>query len=134
MSAMNPMLGQALQNPQVRTMLSNPAMMQQMMAMQGGMGGMGGMGGLGQMGMPGAAPPGGLDFSSIVGAGRPLGGFPGAFPPAAPAAPAVDPAVQYAAQLQQLQDMGFPDATANLRALVQTRGNVNAAVERLFSS
>lgn len=53
--------------------------------------------------------------------------------PAAPAAPAQDPAVQYANQLQQLQDMGFSDAAANLQALIRTRGNVNAAVERLLS-
>jgi len=49
------------------------------------------------------------------------------------AAPAVDPAVQYANQLQQLQDMGFADADANLQALIRTRGNVNNAVERLLS-
>lgn len=53
--------------------------------------------------------------------------------PATPAAPAVDPAVQYANQLQQLQDMGFADAEANLQALIRTRGNVNNAVERLLS-
>jgi ubiquilin len=54
-------------------------------------------------------------------------------PPAAPPAPA-DPATTYASQQQQLQDMGFGDTAANLRALVQTQGNVNAAVERLLSS
>ena len=54
-------------------------------------------------------------------------------PAATPAAPAVDPAVQYANQLQQLQDMGFADAEANLQALIRTRGNVNNAVERLLS-
>lgn len=53
--------------------------------------------------------------------------------PAAPAAPLVEPAVQYANQLQQLQDMGFGDAEANLQALIRTRGNVNNAVERLLS-
>lgn len=30
--------------------------------------------------------------------------------------------------------MGFPDSAANLRALISTNGNVNAAVDRLFSS
>ena len=50
-----------------------------------------------------------------------------------PAAP-TDPATTYASQQQQLQDMGFTDVAANLRALVQTQGNVNAAVERLLSS
>ena len=47
--------------------------------------------------------------------------------------PSQDPAVRFAAQLQQLQDMGFSDGAANLQALVRTNGNVNAAVERLLS-
>ena len=80
---------------------------------------------------------GGLDFSNILnGAGsgvgtpaQPVGGG----TPAAPPAPA-DPATTYSSQQQQLQDMGFTDTSANLRALVQTQGNVNAAVERLLSS
>ncbi len=57
----------------------------------------------------------------------------GASAPAPTPAPAQDPAVQYANQLQQLQDMGFSDGAANLQALIRTRGNVNAAVERLLS-
>ena len=32
-----------------------------------------------------------------------------------------------------LQDMGFSDRTANIRALQAVSGNVNAAVERLLS-
>lgn len=98
--------------------------------------------GMGAGGFPGfgaPAPPGpGLDFSALLQTGAPTAGFGSGFgfgaPPAAsPAAPpAVDPAVQYASQLQQLQDMGFTDAAANIRALVATSGNVNAAIERLF--
>ena len=38
----------------------------------------------------------------------------------------------YSAQLQTLAEMGFFDAEANLRALVATRGNVQAAIERLL--
>ena len=49
------------------------------------------------------------------------------------APPPPDPSIRYANQLQQLQDMGFSDNTANLQALVRTNGNVNAAVERLLS-
>lgn len=45
----------------------------------------------------------------------------------------VAPEIRYAAQISQLCDMGFFDADANLRALVATGGNVNAAVERLLS-
>ena len=50
-----------------------------------------------------------------------------------PAAPA-NPESAYAAQLQQLQEMGFFDRDANLRALIATGGNVHAAVERLLAS
>jgi ubiquilin len=53
--------------------------------------------------------------------------------PAAPAAPAANPGQLYAGQLQTLTDMGFFDSDANLRALVSTGGNVQAAVERLLS-
>jgi len=45
----------------------------------------------------------------------------------------VAPEIRYASQISQLCDMGFFDADANLRALVATGGNVNAAVERLLS-
>ena len=51
---------------------------------------------------------------------------------ATPAAPPANPGQLYAAQLQTLTEMGFFDADANLRALVATGGNVQAAVERLL--
>ena len=98
--------------------------------------GMGGMYGnpWGGMGFPPQPPAatGGLNFASLFAPAPNSGSTPAAVAPAAPAAPAVEPRVQYANQLQQLQDMGFPDAEANLQALVRTRGNVNAAVERLL--
>eukprot|EP01135_Chromosphaera_perkinsii_P005626 Nk52_evm40s355 gene=Nk52_evmTU40s355 len=53
---------------------------------------------------------------------------------AANAASAVPPEERFASQLQQLNDMGFFDRESNLRALVSTNGNVNAAIERLLSS
>lgn len=43
-------------------------------------------------------------------------------------------AERYATQLQQLAGMGFTDTDASLQALVQTRGNVNAAVEKLLGA
>ena len=49
-------------------------------------------------------------------------------------APLANPEEAYASQLQQLQDMGFYDRDANLRALVAAGGNVNVAVERLLAS
>ena len=68
------------------------------------------------------------------GAGMPsFGGMPpfGALP--ASAAPQVPPEQAFAAQLQQLADMGFYDREANVQALQATGGNVHAAVERLLS-
>lgn len=73
-------------------------------ALTGGFGGMGGLGALGG-----------------------LGGFPAATPPVA------DPETAYATQLTQLQDMGFFDREANIRALQASGGNVHAAVERLLT-
>jgi hypothetical protein len=35
----------------------------------------------------------------------------------------------YAVELRQLQDMGFYDTQANIRALQSTNGNVNLAIE-----
>ena len=51
---------------------------------------------------------------------------------APPAAPAQDPSLRFANQISSLCDMGFVDSEANLRALIATGGNVNAAVERLL--
>ena len=65
-------------------------------------------------------------------AGGGVGAAAAAAAPAPPAPPA-NPGQLYAAQLQTLTDMGFFDADANLRALVSTGGNVQAAVERLLS-
>lgn len=44
------------------------------------------------------------------------------------------PEIRFASQLQQLNDMGFFDKDENIRALLVTNGNVNAAVERLLSN
>lgn len=49
-----------------------------------------------------------------------------------PAVPLVAPEIRFAAQLEQLQEMGFYDPDANIRALLACGGNVNLAVERLF--
>lgn len=54
--------------------------------------------------------------------------------PGASAAPANQdpPEVRFQSQLAQLNDMGFWDAEANIRALLATGGNVNAAIELLL--
>ena len=74
---------------------------------------------------------GGLDFSNLL---NPSLSNPatGAAPSAVPAA-VEPPSVRFATQLTQLQSMGFPDNEANLRALIATNGNINAAVDRLLS-
>ncbi|PKA47814.1 Polyubiquitin [Apostasia shenzhenica] len=51
-----------------------------------------------------------------------------------PSNPDVPPEELYATQLAQLQEMGFFDTQENIRALVATAGNVNAAVERLLGN
>lgn len=105
-----------------------------------GAGGGGGFGGFnpygGSFGNNNNAGFGGLNFDSLLtnnnnlgATGSPFGEF---RPPAATPPAPVDPAVRYASQLRQLQDMGFGDEAANLRALQSTGGNVNAAVERLL--
>lgn len=80
----------------------------QMAAMMGGQGMGGGMGNFGQG----------------------MGGFgqQGAF-----GQPAVQPAIVYREQLAQLNAMGFTNAEQNIRALVNTGGNIEAAVDRLIS-
>ena len=104
---------------------------------------------------PYAPPPpaGGLDFSSLLGAGGTTGVVPPAaplvnpfmfpfMPPAAggvpaggvPAQPAAAPGQRFRQQLQSLQDMGFTDRSANIRALTSASGNVNRAIENLLEN
>ena len=44
------------------------------------------------------------------------------------------PEVRFQNQLSQLNDMGFFDADENIRALLSTGGNVNAAIEKLLNN
>ncbi|KAL1950876.1 hypothetical protein VTO73DRAFT_25 [Trametes versicolor] len=104
----------------------DPAMMQQMLAAMGGGGSPGAaanpFGGLGGFGAGGLGGLGGLG-------GGGLGGF------GAPAAPAntQPPEERFQVQLQQLQDMGFTNASQNVRALLATGGNVHSAIEYILS-
>lgn len=108
------------------------------------------------MGIPAPAPAGGLDFSNLLGAGGTRSGATAAapmvnpfmfpfMPPAAsgtggPAAviggsaahPA--PGQRFRQQLQSLQDMGFTDRSANIRALSSAHGNLNRAIEILLEN
>merc|ERR1712070_794213 len=78
-------------------------------------------------GMPGMMP--GMDLNAMMAA------FGGAAPTStnADAVDTTGAETRFASQLTQLQDMGFGDRAANIRALTLTGGNVNAAVERLLS-
>lgn len=65
-----------------------------------------------------------------------FGGDPGALlqllggaPPSADARP---PEERFQVQLQQLQDMGFTNASQNVRALLATGGNVHSAIEYIL--
>ena len=52
---------------------------------------------------------------------------------AANTAPQQPPEERFASQLQQLEAMGFVDKEKNIRALLSTGGEVNAAIDRLIS-
>jgi len=148
-----------MSNPEYVRQMLNPTNLQAMMNIQrsmqqlqqtgfippGGVPAAGGFGGLPPIGQPtypgvgSAAPGGGLDLASMMAAlntsrgGAGAGGVPGSsYVPPSPVV--VPPAERFASQLVQLQEMGFVDGEANLRALIATGGNVNAAVERLLSS
>lgn len=119
------------------------------MAAGGGAGGLGALGGLGGVGGAGAGVAGGgtdmmeqlANFQRMMGGlgGAGIGGSLGGAGAGAAAGlglppPPADPETAYADQLQQLNDMGFWDRESNVRVLVATGGNVNAAVERLLSA
>lgn len=141
---------QMMSDPQSMAALSQ--MSEAMRQMEGtplgrnlGLDGAGGLpAGLGGLGLGGAAPTGtggapgagGMpDFNALLGmlggggggglGGAGLGGF--GVPP-----PPSNPEETFADQLTQLQEMGFFDREANVRALVATGGNVHAAVDRLL--
>jgi len=132
MAAMNPAMAPMLNDPQFRAMMSNPQVMQQMMnpaTMQAAMRMQQG-GGMGMFGAPAANPGlGGMDFGSLLSPPAPAAGATTTAPPAAPQQP---PAQRYAAELAQLQSMGFLDDERSLRVLATCSGNVNVAVERLL--
>jgi len=105
----------------------------------------------GLAGLLGSMPPPPPAGAGAAGAGSPfgmidpalmqqilggLGGGPPGFasPPVASTTPADTrpPEERFQTQLQQLQDMGFINAQQNVRALLATAGNVNAAIEYIL--
>jgi ubiquilin len=72
-------------------------------------------------------------MQTAFGGGGGLGGFGGfGAPPAAPA-DSRPPEERFQVQLQQLQDMGFTNASQNVRALLATGGNVHSAIEYILT-
>jgi ubiquilin len=67
----------------------------------------------------------------LGGMGGGMGGFGATSPP--PPADARPPEERFQVQLQQLQDMGFTNAAQNVRALLATGGNVQGAIDYIFS-
>lgn len=148
LSSMGPEIRQMMQSPEFRQMISNPDTIRQMAQMSSAMQGMGGAGG----GMsPGGA--GGFGGSPFGGMGSPNPSATeqqgsAAAPPFNPFAAFGNPMLQqntsapadnrppeerFQVQLQQLNEMGLWDAAKNIRALQATNGDVNAAIEILFS-
>jgi ubiquilin len=154
----NPMMRNMLSDPNFLESMANMPALGGMGGMPGGMGGMpGGMNPLMQGFPPPMFPPPqqqsnaspngtipAFDFSSV------LSGLNAATVAPAPTntsssnttpvsstpipQPLPPPSERFAAQNAQLQSMGFTDSTANINALTQTNGNINAAVERLLGS
>ncbi|KAJ1342683.1 hypothetical protein BSLG_002780 [Batrachochytrium salamandrivorans] len=156
-SMMTPQMRQVMQSDQFRAMLSNPQMMQAMMQMNAGAAGAGmganpftmfsqpsttgdrstaaGTYATGQAPPSAAGPPSLPMFNPALmqmmmgGAGGMGAGGMGA----SGGQPTAPPEEIYQVQLRQLQDMGFYSASENVRALTVTGGNVEAAIEWLFS-
>jgi len=61
-----------------------------------------------------------------------MGGF-GGVPQQPASADARPPRERFATQLEQVKEMGFHDEETILQILTQTNGNVNMAMEILFS-
>ncbi|XP_071692297.1 ubiquitin domain-containing protein DSK2b-like [Rutidosis leptorrhynchoides] len=128
----NPQLREMMQNPEILRQLASPQMMQQMMSLQQL------LPQLNQQQSPldptqtgantGMQNNMGLDMLMNMFGGLGAGGM------SAPNVPNVPPEELYATQLSQLQEMGFFDTQENINALRATRGNVNAAVERLLGN
>lgn len=87
----------------------------------------------------GGGAPAAADFQRMMaqmyggGGANTLGGF-GAPPQAVLTGPVVSPEERYQTQLEQLAGMGFVDAGRNVRALMASGGNVEGAIEWLFSN
>ena len=75
---------------------------------------------------------GGIDPAMLQQMMGGAGGFPGAAATQAPA-DTRPPREKYAEQLQQVKEMGFHDEEQILKALEECNGNVQLAIEKIFT-
>lgn len=131
----NSYLREMMQNPEFLRQLASPETMQMLLTLQQSL-----LSQLGRQQQQSTQEPGqtgantgllnnvGLDALMNMFGGLGTGSL------AVPNRPDVPPEELYAAQLSQLQEMGFFDRQENIRALMATAGNVHAAVERLLGN
>ena len=93
-----------------------------MSALAAMLGGGGGLAGLGGVGASASAGSGSGSSSSSAGTTT-----------SAAAAQTEPPETRFATQLATMQEMGLTDTARNIRALVATGGNVQYAIDRIFS-
>ncbi|KAM7256106.1 hypothetical protein ACFE04_011847 [Oxalis oulophora] len=125
----NPQLREMIQNSESFGQLTSPESMQRLRTLQQSLASQlrqQSIQGLGQPGSNTEAP--GLDMLMNMFGDLGSGGLSGLRQPNVP------PEERYATQLSQLQEMGFSDTQANIRALQATSGNINAAIERLLGN
>lgn len=136
----NPQMREMIRNPEFLSMMSDPNTMRAMLQLQRAFGGSGAGLGPNPFGQSGAnSNPPVNPFGSFGSAGvNPWAAMLGN-PPAAAAGTSSGgpyegfrPEILYRDQLAQLNGMGFTDAQANINALIQTGGNIEAAIDRLL--
>lgn len=146
LQGMGPEARQMLRSPLFQQMISSPNTLRQIAQMNSQLGGGGGartttgatradvfnpfaaLGGAGVSGNPMA----GFWAQQMADMGTTTAGA-GAGANNSSQIPQQQPEERFQVQLKQLNDMGFWDASKNVRALLAAGGNVNAAIEILFS-
>ncbi|KAH8925784.1 hypothetical protein BT69DRAFT_1216083 [Atractiella rhizophila] len=147
---MGPMLREMLRIPMYRQMLTDPNLMRQMQGMRGAMGG---MGATNTTPAPSGTTPGLADQGLGQGQGQPdlasmmrmmqamggmqgmgMGGMGGGMFGAPPVQPTDTrpPEERFEVQLGQLREMGFTNASQNIRALMANGGDVQSAIEYML--
>lgn len=143
-----PLIMNQMQNPEFQAAMTNPEVLSAMMQIQQGMQRLtnaapGLLPGMGiNTGAANVRPPAPNTqnsaynmqnlMSQMVSSLNAPGAGVGATGGAAPGTRPPNPEVAFQAQLQQLTQMGFVDAHANLQALISTNGDLNSAIERLL--